>query len=58
MNPKTEKILITTACVLGVSGVGYGMAGKSDPVFVAGLLFIIAGYLLIRRKLKERVRDE
>jgi hypothetical protein len=58
MSLKAEKVLITTACVLGISGVTYGMAGKNDPVFIAGLFFVIAGYLLIRRKLKNRVRDK
>lgn len=58
MNPGFEKVLITIACVLGISGVAYGMAGKNDPVFIAGLFFVIAGYLLIRRKLKNRVKDK
>jgi hypothetical protein len=58
MNPKTEKILIVTACVLGISGVAYGVAGQNDPVFIAGLFLVIAGYLLIRRKLKGRVQDK
>ena len=52
MKPKTEKALIVTACVLGISGVVYGMADKNDPVFLVGLFFVISGYLLIRRKLK------
>ncbi|MBW2615858.1 MAG: hypothetical protein JRD02_06765 [Deltaproteobacteria bacterium] len=52
MKPKTEKILIALTCVLGISGVAYGMAEKNDPVFIAGLCFVIAGYLLIRRELK------
>ena len=58
MNHKTEKAVIATACVLGISGVAYGMAEKNDPVFIVGLLFVIAGYLLIRRKLKDRVQDK
>ncbi len=58
MNSKTQKIFIGTACVLGVSGVAYGMAEQNDPVFIAGLFFVIAGYLLIRRKLKERIKDK
>jgi hypothetical protein len=58
MNPKNEKILIATACVLGISGVAYGVAGQNDPVFIAGLIFVIAGYLLVRRKLKGHVQDK
>lgn len=58
MKPKTEKALIATACVLGISGVAYGMAEKNDPIFIVGLLFVIAGYLLIRRKLKGSGQDK
>jgi len=58
MNPKTEKGLIVLTCIFGISGVAYGMAGKNDSVFIVGLFFIIGGYLLIRRKLKDRVQDK
>ncbi len=58
MNPKTEKTLTAVICVLGISGVAYGMIEKNDPVFIVGLFFVIAGYLLIRRKLKSRVQDK
>ena len=58
MKPKTEKALIALTCVLGISGVAYGMVEKNDPVFIVGLFFVIAGYLLIRRKLKNRVQDK
>ena len=47
-----EKILITLLCSLGILALGYGMAQENNPVFIVGLLFVIAGYLLIRRRLK------
>ena len=52
MKPKNEKILIILICVFGILAVGYGMATENDPVFVVGILLVIGGYLLIRRKLK------
>jgi len=58
MKPKPEKAVIATACVLGISGVAYGMVEKNDPVFIVGLCFVIAAYLLIRRKLKGRIKDK
>jgi len=58
MKPKPEKAFTATACVLGISGVAYGMVEKNDPIFIVGLFFVIAGYLLIRRKLKNRVQDK
>jgi len=52
MKPKNEKILIIIICVFGILVVGYGMATENDPAFVVGLLLVIGGYLLIRKKLK------
>jgi 1,4-dihydroxy-2-naphthoate octaprenyltransferase len=49
---KKEKILITLLCSLGILALGYGMAKENNPVFIVGLLCVIAGYLLIRRRLK------
>ena len=49
--------LITLICVIGVGGVSYGMLNDDNLVFIIGLLFVIAGYLLTRRKLKHHIRD-
>ena len=51
-----KKKLITLICVVGVAAVAYGMSRDNDPVFVLGLVFIVAGYLLIRRELKASLR--
>ncbi len=50
-----EKVLILSVCLLGVLGVGYGMLNRNHPVFIAGLVFVAVGYLMIRRKLKAHI---
>ena len=51
-----EKTLIVCLCVFGLLAVSYGMFRENDTVFVIGVLFVIGGYLLIRKKLKESIR--
>jgi len=48
-----EKLFIILLCVIGISAVAYGMIKDNNPIFIIGLLFVIGGYLLIRKKLKE-----
>jgi hypothetical protein len=52
-----EKGFILVVSVFGILGVGYGMMNKNHPVFVVGLVLVIAGYLMIRKKLKTHVRE-
>ncbi len=52
MKPKKGEILIAFTCVLGVLAVAYGMANENNTIFLFGLLFVIVGYLLIRKRLK------
>jgi inner membrane protein involved in colicin E2 resistance len=52
-----EKALILGVCLLGILGVCYGMANKDHPAFIAGLVAVVAGYLMIRRKLKAYIRE-
>lgn len=47
-----KELAISLLCVSGVFAVAYGMASKSDAIFIIGLILIIAGYLVIRKKLK------
>ena len=42
-------------CLIGLTGIFYGMLMDNDIVFIAGIAFVIAGYLLIRIRLKEKV---
>ena len=53
-----NKILIIVLCLSGIISVGYGVIMDSDGVFVLGIICVIAGYLLIRRKLKESLREK
>lgn len=57
MSDKAEKRFTLLLCILGVCAVAYGMTAQNDPVFIVGLVFIVSGYLLIRRKLKASVKD-
>lgn len=53
-----EKAFILAVNLLGVSAVCYGMVTKDHPVFVVGLALVVAGYLMIRNKLKAHIRDK
>jgi hypothetical protein len=55
---RKEKVLISSTCVLGILGVCYGMVNKNHPVFIAGLVFVVGGYLMIRKKLKAHLREK
>jgi hypothetical protein len=58
LSPLKEKIFISILCIIGLSAVAYGVAWKNNPVFIIGMILVIAGYLLIRRKLKESIQKE
>lgn len=49
--------LIIITCIIGIVAVSYGMLKDNNLIFILGLLFVIAGYLLIRKKLKEYIRN-
>ena len=53
-----EKALILVVCLLGILGVCYGMANKDHPVFIAGLVAVVAEYLMIRKRLKAHIREK
>jgi len=52
-----EKFITVLICVFGISAICYGMLRDNNLIFIIGILFIIGGYLLIRRKLKSSTRD-
>ena len=58
MSNRLEKIVILLICSIGLCGVAYGMLKKNNFVFIIGLIFVIGGYLLIRKKLKESMKDK
>ena len=49
---KHDKKIAAITCILGVSGVAVGMAVDNDILFIAGLVLVVGGYLIIRGKLK------
>jgi LPXTG-motif cell wall-anchored protein len=51
-----NKTLISLICVIGIVAVSYGMLNGNDLIFIIGLVFVIGGYLLIRKRIKEYVR--
>lgn len=51
-----NRTLISLICVIGIVAVPYGMLSDNDLIFIIGILFVIGGYLLIRRRIKEYVR--
>jgi len=52
-----QKALILIICAIGIVAVSYGVARDADAVFIIGIVFVIAGYLLIRRRIKEHIKD-
>ena len=52
-----QKALILIICAIGIVAVSYGMAKGNNAVFIVGIVFVIGGYLLIRRRIKEHIRD-
>jgi hypothetical protein len=53
--PVHQKIITASLCVIGIPAIAYGMIKKNNPVFLIGIAFVIAGYLMIRKKLKESI---
>lgn len=58
MKPKQEKTLIALLCFLGISCVAYGMWKENNAIFLVGLVFVIAGYVMIRGKLKKNMQKK
>jgi hypothetical protein len=50
-----EKALIVIICLIGILAVVYGMVNRNNSVFIIGLVLVIGGYLLIRKKLKKSI---
>jgi len=51
-----NKTLISLICVNGIVAVSYGVLNDNNLIFIIGLLFVIAGYLLIRRRIKDYIK--
>jgi hypothetical protein len=53
-----ENALIVVVCLIGILAVLYGMVNRNHPVFIVGLVAVVAGYLMIRKKLKAQIREK
>jgi arginine exporter protein ArgO len=53
-----EKILIIILCVIGLAAVFYGMFMDNDVAFIMGIIFVIAGYAMIRKKIKKSTLEK
>lgn len=58
MKIKSEKIFAIVILILGLLGVVYGMMEENDVIFIAGLVFVVGSYLIIRRKLKANAKRQ
>ena len=52
-----NKTLISLICVIGIVAVSYGLVKDNDVIFIIGIILLIGGYLLIRRRIKEHIKD-
>ena len=52
-----EKTLIAFLCIAGILMVSYGMVKGNNVIFIIGLVVVIGGYLIIRKKLKASIQD-
>ena len=51
----SEKHLIIFLLTAGVAAIAYGMLGKNNYVFIAGIVMVVAGYCMIRKDLKKSI---
>ena len=62
MSPKVvshmfqSKALTILICMVGILAVSYGMVKDNDAIFIVGIAFVIGGYLLIRKRIKDHAR--
>jgi hypothetical protein len=45
-------------CVIGLGAVSYGMITANDTAFIVGIIFVIAGYVMIRKRLKKSIQEK
>jgi len=53
-----NKNLAVLIGIIGIAAVSYGMLKDNDVVFIIGLILIFGGYLLLRRRIKESIRNK
>ena len=53
-----DKIIILFLLIAGLGVIAYGMIEKNNYVFIIGIVMFIAGYCLIRKKLKRTTNNK
>jgi len=53
-----EKVFIIILCFVGLVEVSYGMITDNDVIFIIGIIFVIAGYLIIRIRIKKLILEK
>lgn len=53
-----SKRLVAIMCAIGVGLVAYGIGFKNDPIFIIGLIVVVAAYLIIRKHLKDGLKGK
>jgi len=51
------KTLIPILLSIGALAIFYGMLKKVNIIFIAGIISVIIGYLMVRFKLKKSIND-
>ena len=55
---RKNKNLAVFIGVIGVVAVSYGILKDNDVIFIIGLVLVCGGYLLMRRRIKESIRNK
>ena len=50
------KIAVIIILVVGLASVSYGMIRDNNIIFLAGIILVSTGYILIRKKLKDSIK--
>lgn len=53
-----DKIIIPFLLIAGAAATAFGMLGKNNYVFIAGIVMAFTGYRLIRRDLKKSLNRQ
>ena len=56
-----KKIIIPILWIVGVAAIAYGMLKHNNFVFIAGIVTVIIGYLMVRKHLKrsrEKLKED
>jgi hypothetical protein len=51
------KLITLILCYVGVVMIAVGMSRENNPLFIIGIISVGVGYIIIRRRLKESLRE-